>query len=553
MPGFIAMVFLLLPLISPSVFANTELDQPEYAKGRILVKIAPAHSKMTKKRLNHVLKAKKMKAFSLIEGLHLYEFDPNMDVMEAIRIVSADDSVVYAEPDYIYSLATTMSSVNDPEYSRQWSLENKGQTGGTEDADINAEAMWAIETGKREVVIGIIDTGVEYTHPDLVANMWKNPGEIAGNGKDDDQNGFEDDVYGINAIKNNGDPLDDNRHGTHVAGTIGASGNNSLGVVGVAQNVQIAACKFLSKSGSGTISDAVECMQYFADLKSRKKNPVNLIATNNSWGGGGFSQSMLDAIKAHEKLGILFIAAAGNSSNNNDSNAFYPATYDVANIISVAATDHSDFLAYFSNYGQKTVHVGAPGASILSTVLNGEYGSLSGTSMAAPHVTGLAAIVSAHFPDLGYAGIKNLVIAGGEKKSALAGKTISGRRIRGADKGGVGSLTCQDQILVVKNQSLQATENIKVGDTLPISALHINCATQGGDLVVYSDEYETITLKDEGKNGDKVANDGTASLDWVATKAGTYLLRFSDSNAITVVVAAKEEDKELDAIMPRGL
>lgn len=542
MPCFVALVF-LLPLLSSSINAKM-LEEPEYAKGRILVKIAPDHSTKAQTRINGMLKAKKIKNFSLIDGLHLYEFDPSIDVMEAIRIVSADDSVVYAEPDYIYQAAT---AVNDPEYPRQWSLENTSQTSGTEDADINAEAMWAIELGKSEVVIGIIDTGVEYTHPDLKANMWSNPGEIAGNSKDDDQNGFTDDIHGINTIKNDGDPLDDNRHGTHVAGTIGASGNNELGVVGVAQHIQMAACKFLSKSGSGTISDAIECMQYFADLKSRKTNPVNLVATNNSWGGGGFSQSMLDAIKAHERLGILFIAAAGNATNNNDNNSFYPATYDVANVISVASTDHNDNLSYFSNYGKKTVHVAAPGSSILSTVLNGEYGSLSGTSMAAPHVTGLAAVVSSHFPDLNYTGIKNLVISGGEKISGLRGKTISGRRIRGADTGGVGSLTCSDQILVVKNQSLALSQTIILGDTLALSALYINCSDQGGDLVVYSDEYENITLKDDGKNGDKVAHDGVSSLDWKPAKAGTYELKFSDE-VVTVIV--KEKDSSEKSVVP---
>lgn len=535
MPYLIGLLFFLLPFLSLPIHSE---EAEVFVKGRILVKMAPRHMAKAQEHISKILKAKKVKNFSLIDGLHLYEFDPEIDVMEAIKLVSADESVLYAEPDYIYQTALA-PQFNDPEYKKLWGLENNGQTNGKVDADINAESMWEIETGSKDVVIGIIDTGVDYSHKDLSENMWKNPNEIAGNSKDDDNNGFVDDIYGINAIKNNGDPMDDNRHGTHVAGTIGAISNNELGVLGVAHHVQIAACKFLSKSGTGSISDAIECMQYFAELKSRKENPVNLVAVNNSWGGGSFSQAMLDAIKTHEKLGILFIAAAGNASNNNDSYSFYPATYNVKNIISVAATDHNDELAYFSNYGKKTVHIAAPGAGILSTLPNNEYGSLSGTSMAAPHVAGLTAIIASHFPDLKYAGIKNLVLAGGQKVSSLSEKVLSGRRIRGADKDGVGSLTCKDQTLVVKDYSLATKHNMKVGETLSLSASFINCQANGGELVIYSSDDEAITLKDDGLLGDEKADDGISSLDWQPTKAGTYELRFSDREVISVVVEDK--------------
>lgn len=544
MPSFVALVFLLLPFISSSIHAEDGVPKGAdlFVKGRILVKINPKLS-LKAVQIKNMLKAKKVKNYSLIDGLHLYEFDPSIDVMEAIRRVKADNSVQYAEPDYLYHVATR-AFVNDPEYHRQWALKNLGQTGGLVDADINAEESWALETGDPNVVIGIIDTGVDYTHPDLAQNMWKNPGEIPNDGKDNDGNGFVDDVYGVNTIKNIGNPMDDNRHGTHVAGTIGAVGNNDLGVVGIAHNIKMAACKFLSKGGSGSVSDAIECMQYFADLKSRKDNPVNLVATNNSWGGGGFSQSMYDAIKAHERLGIIFVAAAGNSSSNNDLSAFYPATYDLSNVISVASTDHADNLSSFSNYGKKTVHVAAPGSGILSTVLNGEYSSLSGTSMATPHVTGLLGLIASYYPSLDYKGIKNLAIAGGQKIDALNGKTISGRRIRGADKDGVGSLTCHDQTLVVKNQTLSFSYNIKVGDTLPLSALNINCELEGRDLVLYSLGLENIVLKDDGLNGDKTALDGISSLDWQPTKAGVYQLKFSEDDIVTVNVKEADEKKK---------
>ena len=252
-------------------------------------------------------------------------------------------------------------------------------------------------TGSSSVVVAVIDTGVDYNHVDLAANIWTNPGEIAGNGIDDDGNGFVDDVHGYDFANNDGNPMDDNGHGTHVAGTIAAVGNNSLGVTGVAWSTSIMPLKFLSANGSGYLSDAVEAINYATMMRTRYG--VNVRVDNNSWGGGGFSSAMQSAIQAANDAGILFVAAAGNSGTNNDASPQYPANYDSPNVISVAATDQNGQLASFSNYGATTVDLAAPGVSIYSTTPNNTYSTYSGTSMATPHVSAVAALAWALNPD----------------------------------------------------------------------------------------------------------------------------------------------------------
>lgn len=540
----VSLLIFSLGILSSSAFSIAEenvknLDEAPFVQGQVLVKIDPKQKIDALMSVERALGAKIRHSYSLVPGLRLYQFDPRHDVLQAVKSFKSNQAVIYAEPNYIYRIAKASNNlVNDPEFARLWGLENQGQTGGKADADINASLTWSLQTGSNDIAIGIIDTGMDYTHPDLVDNVWINPGEIKDNNKDDDQNGYVDDMHGINAIRNNGNPMDDNVHGTHVAGTIGAVGNNQLGVVGVAPVVKMIACKFLSSGGSGSTTDALKCLEYFAGLKSRATNPVNLVATNNSWGGGGSSLAMLDAIKAHERLGILFIAAAGNENSNNDIHDSYPANYDVANVISVAATDHNDRLATFSNYGKKKVHVAAPGVKILSTVLNHKYGELSGTSMATPHVTGLSAIIASHYKDLSYQGIKNLIMTGGQKIPSTLNTTVSGRRIRGADEFGIGSLTCENQVLVVRKEPSITSHRIALGRTLKLSATHINCANgSAGPLTVYqSEDGNNIVLEDNGENGDQLADDGIYSLDWTPASAGEYLLRFSDSDIVTVIV-----------------
>jgi len=332
-------------------------------------------------------------------------------------------AIQYAEPDYMVQ-AEVMP--NDTRFNELWGMHNTGQTGGVDDADIDAPEAWDISIGDRDVVVGVIDTGVDHSHPDLIANAWTNTGEIAGDGIDNDNNGYIDDMHGINAITDVGDPMDDNGHGSHVAGTIGATGNNSEGVVGVNQEVSIVGCKFLDASGSGATSDALKCMDYMVALKN---NGVNLRVLNNSWGGGGFSQAMSDAIDASEQADILFVAAAGNSALDNDTNPHFPSSYEQASVLSIASTTHSDSMSSFSQWGLTSVDMGAPGSAILSTVPGGGYDSFSGTSMATPHVAGAAALVLSVNPDLNVVELKELLMNSGDDNSALSGKTVSGKRL----------------------------------------------------------------------------------------------------------------------------
>ena len=325
-------------------------------------------------------------------------------------------SVLVAEPDYIRQ---SVLVPNDPKYldGTLWGLNQSS------DADLDAPEGWDIRSTAGSVVVAVIDTGIRYTHEDLVANMWINSGEIAGNRLDDDRNGVVDDVYGMDAYSNDGDPMDGNGHGTHCAGTIGGVGNNRIGVTGVAWGVKLMGCKFLSDTGSGTDSDAIRCIDY-----ARSKGAKVL---SNSWGGGGASTSVQASIERCRSAGVLFVAAAGNESNNNDSFASYPASYTADNIVSVAATTKSDGLASFSNYGSVSVDLGAPGEGIYSTVAssNSAYAIYSGTSMATPHVAGVLAMLVAQFPSESYSSLITRLLNGTDKVASLAGKTKSGGRL----------------------------------------------------------------------------------------------------------------------------
>jgi subtilisin family serine protease len=352
----------------------------------------------------------------------------NLHSLEAISRARGFGEVEYAEPNYIYTHDATS---NDPYFTNN-SLWGMNGTYGC-----NANQAWAAgHTGSSSVFVGIIDEGAMYNHEDLVGNFG-NPKEIAGNGKDDDGNGYIDDVYGYDFANNDNTTFDGSidDHGTHVSGTIGGIGGNGKGVAGVNWSVKMISAKFLGRNG-GTTANSIKAVDYITDLKTR--DGLNIVATNNSWGGGGFSQALQDAIERANAADILFIAAAGNGGSdgvgdNNDAVANYPSNYPNANIIAVAAITSSGGLASFSNYGATTVDIGAPGSGIYSTVPTKSgtsgYSSYSGTSMATPHVTGAAALYASTHPGSSAATIKNAILSSATPTASLTNKCATGGRL----------------------------------------------------------------------------------------------------------------------------
>ncbi len=330
-------------------------------------------------------------------------------------------TIVSIEPDRALS---TLAIPNDASFGTLWGLNNSGRSPGVGNSDINAPEAWETTTGSRSVVVAVIDSGVDYTHPDLAANVWTNPREVAGDGIDNDANGFVDDVRGWDFANADADPMDDDGHGTHVSGTIGAVGNNAIGVTGVNWRVSIMGLKFLDAEGNGYTSDAVAAVKYATRM--RRDFGANVVAINASWGGETRSTALANAIAAAGRAGILFVTAAGNESSNNDRTPSYPANLSDDSVIAVAATNHSNRLAAFSNYGSTTVDLAAPGVGILSTVPGGGYASFSGTSMATPYVTGTVALMAAANPRATAAEIRSALLATVTPAAALSGKVATG-------------------------------------------------------------------------------------------------------------------------------
>ncbi len=341
------------------------------------------------------------------------------DIFDAIDLLSIFPSVVeYAEPDYIVHHCATP---NDPSFGQLWGLNNTGQTvngdPGIANADINGPQAWDAFTGDPNFIIADIDTGVNYNHPDLSANAWLNTGEIAGNGIDDDGNGRVDDLRGWDFFNNDANPIDDNGHGTHTAGTFGARGNNGVGIAGVNWQCKIMALKFLGASGSGSSSGALGCLQYAVQK--------NVKVSNNSWGGGPASTPLQTAITNSQSIGHIFCAAAGNNGSNNNTSAFYPASYTSANIIAVLSTTNNDTRSSFSNYGSTTVDIGAPGSTIYSTY-NNSYTFLDGTSMACPHVAGVVGLVYGANPGWTWQQVRDRILQTARPVASLSGFCATG-------------------------------------------------------------------------------------------------------------------------------
>lgn len=411
----------------------------QYAAGQMIIQYRSFATVKDKQRVQDALGGNRADVLGTRGGrlnlrgdIELVQFAAGTSMQSKLDVILNDPAVDYAEPNW---LVHHMAVSNDTYYTdgTLWGMYGSATTPANQFGS-GAGSAWARGADCSSVVVGIIDEGYMYTHPELAANAYKNPGEsAAANGVDDDGNGLVDDIYGWDFDGNNSSVFDGagDDHGTHVAGTIGAAGGNGTGVAGVCWNVKLMSAKFLGNRG-GTTANAIKAVDYFTNLKSKG---VNIVATNNSWGGGGFSQGLADAIGRADTAGILFIAAAGNSGANNDTTASYPSGYANANIIAVAALQSNGALASYSQYGATTVDIGAPGTAIMSTVPSSSkgkivagYASYSGTSMATPHVTGAAALYKARNPGATAAQIKAAILNGTATPS-LSGKVLTGKRL----------------------------------------------------------------------------------------------------------------------------
>jgi subtilisin family serine protease len=493
---------------------------PAFREDTLLVRFRAGMSQRTAASVHRRVGARVTHQYPSIPGLELVTLPPGTSVASALDLYKRDSAVQYVEPDYVVTADVLPS---DLRFAEQWALHNTGQEGGTIDADIDAPEAWDITTGSSNVVIGVIDTGIDASHPDLAPNLFRNEIECAANGLDDDSNGFVDDCNGADTVNDDGTPQDDNGHGTHVAGTIGAVSDNSLGVAGVSPNVRIVSCKFLDASGRGNTSDAIRCLDYFSALKD---SGVPIVASNNSWGGSYPTAALADAIAAQRERDILFVAAAGNVPYDLPH---YPASVPEPNVIAVAATDRNDDLATFSTFGRATVHVAAPGVSVLSTV-GGDYHSASGTSMAAPHVAGTIALLKAADPARDWRALRNLVLAGGDPIPALADATVTGRRVNAA-----ASLACSGRVVRSRVLPLRATVSASLGQPLVLAMQHNDCESPGGPIhVSVNDGDELVGLVDDGLAPDSEAGDGIYSAEWIPPAPGSFLLTYPGGEVVEV-------------------
>jgi thermitase len=370
-----------------------------------------------------------------VAGLDVIEDEDGSKADDVVAEYRAFPEVEYAEANTQITLDHDESGrkhvhANDEQFAQQWGLFNSGQNDGKAGADISAMRAWAVTTGSEDVVVAVLDSGVDYTHPDLVNNIWTRR-EIIKAYQDDDltADGPVDDLHGFNVLEDNGDPMDENGHGTHCAGIIGAEGGNGIGIAGVNWHVKIMPLRFMDGDGTGTTKDAIEAINYVID---RKRAGVNVRIISASWGSTTRSRALEDVIRKAYEEGILFVAAAGNAGSDNDQMPHYPSGYNIGNVISVAALDRRDNLTSFSNYGAKSVQVAAPGAEIMSTWLNHDFAEKQGTSMATPFVAGVAALMLAQNPKMSVDDLRAKLLKSVDPIPALKGKVSSGGRINAA-------------------------------------------------------------------------------------------------------------------------
>lgn len=413
----------IIPTDSKSrVDAQSEFDQDAaISSGRpeVLVKFRAGVSDDAISRITASFSDHIQDKIEAVPGLTAIDDPDNAEATAVAAQYQALPEVEYAEPNYEIGLdqaGNDTNQVRDPRFDEQWALVN-----------ISATQAWATTKGSGEIVVAVLDSGVEYTHADLLNNMWTRPASMKP--YQDRDLGTVDDVHGYNAVKNDGDPIDDNGHGTNCAGIIGAECGNNSGICGVNWKTKIMPLKFMNAGGFGSVAGAVEAINYAID---RKLAGVNIRVINASWGLTQHSRALEDAISKAYEAGILFVAASGSTKTNTDTSPHYPASYNSGNVISVAALDRSNALASFSNYGVKSVHIAAPGKDILTTALGNDYQRESGTSMAAPIVTGVAALALSAHPNLSVDQLRSLLLESVDKLPGLRGKVSTGGRINAA-------------------------------------------------------------------------------------------------------------------------
>lgn len=438
----------ILPTKSKGILHDDQTARHEpnpLAVPEVLVKFRSGVSEEDIQRITAAFNDRQEDEIEALPGLQAIDDLDDAEAAEVVAQYQALPEVEYAEENYEISLVEpgdvgfasddsdyTRGSEehlhpHDPLFSEQWALDNHGQSGGKEGADISAALAWSLTSGSDKVVVAVIDTGVDYSHTDLASNIWVRPASLAP--YTDRQIGTIQDFHGYNAVENNADPMDDSGHGTHCAGIIGAEGENNLGIAGVNWKVQIMPLKFMNASGFGNTKDAIECINYVIDRRSKG---VNVRIISASWGSTTKSRALEEVIRKAYDAGILFVAASGNASTNTDRTPHYPSSYKLGNVISVAALDRNDQLASFSNFGEKSVHIAAPGKDILSTWLGDQYESHSGTSMATPVVAGVAALLLSKEPKLSVDELRIKLLESVDKLQSLKGKVVTGGRINAA-------------------------------------------------------------------------------------------------------------------------
>jgi uncharacterized protein (TIGR03382 family) len=478
-------------------------------------------------------------------ALQLVSLPAGLSVEEAVRAYRALPEVAHAEPNFLLHLDRLP---DDPRLGELWGLHNPGTLpGSVAGVDIGAAQAWALTTGRSDVVVAVLDSGVDATHPDLAPNMWVNPGEgPVPNGRDDDGNGYVDDIHGADAVHGvGGGTVDLVGHGTHVAGTIAARGDDGAGVAGVSWRASLLTCRIFGEGRSGDVADAIECLDYVTALKTRAVNPVDVVAVNASWGGTDFSAELRDAVARLHAAGVLLVAAAGNGGfdgvgDDLEAEPHYPASLRLPNVLAVAAHDAAGRLAGFSNVGRLSVHLAAPGVDVLSTWPGGGHRLASGTSMAAPHVTGVLALLKAQEPSRTGRELRSRLLAGVEPVAALAPVTLTGGRLRAAGPGDtVGALTCEGRslqrgLLAPGTPRYGISRLPAAGGAVRLSALDVGCGPTAVPLTLTSSRGEPVPFADDGQGGDAHAGDGIATASWSPAAPGGHRLTFPGGQELYV-------------------